>query len=137
MDPIFELAVTLPPPGSRDRLRALHGQLRAAILDGGLKPDLRLPATRALADALNVSRNTVVAAYDLLLSEGYLVARPGSGTFVADVLPQAPPPKEARGDARPDARLSDMARTARRPFRFAPPEEGGFDFRTGYPDAGL
>jgi GntR family transcriptional regulator/MocR family aminotransferase len=137
MDPIFELAITLPPPGSRDRLRALHGQLRAAILDGRLKPDLRLPATRALADALGVSRNTVVAAYDLLLSEGYLVARPGSGTYVADVLPQAPPPKEARSDAEPDGRLNQMARASRSPFRFTPPEEGGFDFRTGYPDAAL
>jgi GntR family transcriptional regulator / MocR family aminotransferase len=137
MDPIFELAITLPPPGSRDRLRALHGQLRSAILDGRLKPDLRLPATRALADALRVSRNTVVAAYDLLLSEGYLVARPGSGTYVADVLPQAAPPKEPRSDAQPDTRLSQLARTFRAPFRFNPPADGGFDFRTGYPDATL
>jgi GntR family transcriptional regulator/MocR family aminotransferase len=137
VDPIFELAVALPPPGSRDRLRALHGQLRAAILDGRLKPDLRLPATRALADALGVSRNTVVAAYDLLLSEGYLVARPGSGTYVADMLPPPPPPREARGGAEPDPRLSDLARASRSPFRFTPPDEGGFDFRSGYPDAAL
>ncbi|GIL41634.1 PLP-dependent aminotransferase family protein [Roseiterribacter gracilis] len=137
MDPIFELAITLPPPGSRDRLRALHAQLRAAILDGRLKPDLRLPATRALAESLCVSRNTVVAAYDLLLSEGYLVARAGSGTYVADVLPQMVPPKELRSDAAPDARLSDVARSARPIFRFFPPTDGGFDFRSGYPDASL
>lgn len=136
MDPIFELAITLPPPGSRDRLRALHGQLRAAILDGRLKPDLRLPATRALADALCVSRNTVVAAYDLLLSEGYLVARPGSGTYVADVLPQAVR-RTPRNESEPDPRLSEYARTSRLPFGFAPALEGCFDFRSGYPDAGL
>jgi GntR family transcriptional regulator / MocR family aminotransferase len=137
MGPIFELALTLPPPGSRDRLRALHTQLRAAILDGRLKPDLRLPATRGLAEALGVSRNTAVAAYDLLLSEGYLVARPGAGTYVADVLPQPPQAKAPRPESGADPRLSPAARQYRAPFRFTPPAEGGFDFRTGYPDASL
>src|SRR5436309_13503701 len=85
MDPVFQLAIALPARGSRERLRALHAQLRAAILDGRLQPGLRLPATRALAEALGVSRNTVVAAYDLLLSEGYLQAHAGAGTYVADV----------------------------------------------------
>lgn len=88
MEPLFELPVRIPPRHSRDRVRALHAQLRAAILQGRLKPGLKLPATRALAAACGVSRNTVIAAYDLLLSEGYLVARRGSGTFVADTLPR-------------------------------------------------
>jgi DNA-binding transcriptional regulator YhcF (GntR family) len=69
MDPILPLAIDLPPRGSRDLLRALHRQLRTAILDGRLQPGLRLPATRALAAGLGVSRNTTVPAYDLLLSE--------------------------------------------------------------------
>ena len=34
MEPLFELAIRLPPAGSRDLLRELHRQLRAAILDG-------------------------------------------------------------------------------------------------------
>uniref|UniRef100_UPI000A59EA83 GntR family transcriptional regulator n=1 Tax=Variovorax boronicumulans TaxID=436515 RepID=UPI000A59EA83 len=87
MEPLFELALRLPAAGSRDLLRALHRQLRDAILDGRLQPGARLPATRALAQRLGVSRNTMLAAYDLLLSEGYLLARPGSGTYVADTLP--------------------------------------------------
>ncbi|GLQ45014.1 GntR family transcriptional regulator [Dyella lipolytica] len=85
MDHPFEFPLDLPERGSRQRLAALHGQLHAAILDGRLKAGLRLPATRALADALGVSRNTVVAAYDLLLSEGYIEARRGAGNFVADL----------------------------------------------------
>src|SRR5215470_5110975 len=87
MEPIFGLPLQLPPRSSRERLRSLHQQLRAAILEGRLQPGLRLPPTRSLAAAHGVSRNTVMAAYELLLSEGYLAARQGAGTYVADVLP--------------------------------------------------
>jgi biotin operon repressor len=60
---------------------------RAAIVDGRLQSGLRLPPTRLLAERLGVSRNTVVAAYERLLSEGYVIARVGSGTYVAEELP--------------------------------------------------
>ena len=87
MEPVFAFPLVVPAPGSRSIVRALHEQLRAAILDGRLQPGLRLPATRALAGAYGVSRNTAVAAYDLLLSEGYIVSRARSGAFVAYGLP--------------------------------------------------
>jgi len=61
--------------------------LRAAILDGALGPGERLPASRSLARDLELSRNTVLQAYEQLLDEGYVVARTGSGTYVAAVLP--------------------------------------------------
>ena len=61
----------------------MHTQLQGAIHDGRLQPGLQLPPTRTLAQALGVSRNTAVAAYDLLLSEGYLEARRGAGTYVS------------------------------------------------------
>ena len=51
---------------------------------GGMK----LPSTRALAEELNISRNTVLNAYRQLLTEGYLEGKEGSGTFVAHVLPE-------------------------------------------------
>ncbi|MBI5563622.1 MAG: winged helix-turn-helix transcriptional regulator, partial [Chloroflexi bacterium] len=66
----------------------LYTHLRAAILSGELKRGLKLPSTRALADELNLSRNTVLNAYRQLLAEGYLEGHTGSGTFVADVLPE-------------------------------------------------
>lgn len=90
MEPLLALPIDLPARGSRLLLRDLHRQLRAAITNGRLRPGARLPSTRALAVACGVSRNTAVAAYELLLSEGYVVARSGSGTRVANSLPLPP-----------------------------------------------
>jgi len=140
MEPIFQLAIGLPPSGSRDLLRAVHRQLRAAILDGRLQPGLRLPASRALAATLGVSRNTVVAAYDLLLSEGYLLARPGAGTYVADTLARprrAPAPGSAAASGRPDSRLVPVRSPpmAREPVQHTAPARD--DFRVGLPEAGV
>jgi DNA-binding transcriptional MocR family regulator len=61
----------------------LVARLRALIDDGELTPGTRLPADRALAAALAVGRNTVVAAYEQLVVEGRIVRRQGSGTRVA------------------------------------------------------
>ncbi len=90
MEPLLPLAIRLPDRGSRTLLHDLHGQLRSAIIDGRLRLGLRLPSTRSLAATYRISRNTAVAAYDLLLSEGYIVARHGSGTQVAVTLPKLP-----------------------------------------------
>lgn len=48
-----------------------------------LAPGARLPSVRALAASLTVSKSTVVEAYDRLVAEGAVVARRGSGFFVA------------------------------------------------------
>ncbi|HUA79498.1 MAG TPA: PLP-dependent aminotransferase family protein [Dyella sp.] len=134
MDHPFEFPLALPERGSRQRLAALHGQLRAAILDERLKPGLRLPATRALADALKVSRNTVVAAYDLLLSEGYIEARRGAGNFVANLALRKDPHHAKAATSPSDKRLAAYWRNlagmpAPMPGRFA------YDFRLGIPDS--
>ena len=52
-------------------------------MDGSLPFDGRLPSSRALAQKINVSRNTVVSAYQQLEVEGYVQAQRGSQTFVA------------------------------------------------------
>jgi GntR family transcriptional regulator/MocR family aminotransferase len=77
-------------PDNPDPLhRQLYFALREAILSGRLASGVKLPATRVLARDLAVSRNTVAAAYDQLLAEGYVAARTGSGTFVTEHLPDA------------------------------------------------
>ena len=68
--------------------QALYTHMREAVVSGELKGGMKLPSTRALADELNISRNTVLNAYRQLLAEGYLEGREGSGTFVASILPE-------------------------------------------------
>src|SRR3954471_1525469 len=131
---MFELALSLPSRGSRQLLRALHSQLRAAIVDGRLKPGLRLPPTREMAAIYRVSRNTVVAAYDLLLTDGYLTAQRGAGTFVAAALPRVRDVKRAPVAAGTDRRLSAFWRAAA-PLAVTPSGPAlSFDFRMGTPD---
>lgn len=63
----------------------IYGHIRDEIREGRLLCGERLPSTRALAEYLQVSRNTVEAAYEQLLSEGYIEARPYKGYFVCRV----------------------------------------------------
>ncbi|MBX3568108.1 MAG: PLP-dependent aminotransferase family protein [Rhizobiaceae bacterium] len=65
--------------------RQIYGALRRFILDGQIQAQSLLPSTRSLADDLAVSRNTVIAAYEQLLAEGFIEARGGSGTWVAPI----------------------------------------------------
>ncbi|BDI22567.1 PLP-dependent aminotransferase family protein [Herbiconiux sp. L3-i23] len=57
--------------------------IRNAVLRGDLAPGTILPAERHMARALAVGRSTVVAAYDMLRSDGVLTSKQGSGTWVA------------------------------------------------------
>lgn len=137
MEPILDLAVNLPHRNSGGVLRALHEQLRAAILDSRLKPGLRLPPTRALAKLCRVSRNTAVTAYDLLLSEGYVVTVAGSGTYVADVVSFASQRKPPTIAPKLERRLSKFWRARKVSIDIASSDQPRFDFRLGLPDNGL
>ena len=53
-----------------------------------LPAGLRLPPSRALAQALGLARNTVVHVYEQLALEGFVQAGVGRGTFVAEVGPR-------------------------------------------------
>jgi len=68
--------------------RQLYEALRQRVLDGRLVSGTRLPASRDLAAALSISRNSVVRAYDQLYAEGFIESRVGDGTYVAQ-LPTA------------------------------------------------
>jgi GntR family transcriptional regulator / MocR family aminotransferase len=91
------------------RRAGLEEALRTAIRSGRLPSGGRLPSSRALAADLGLARNTVAEAYGQLVAEGWLVARQGSGTRVADRAPaaaaagsrSAPEPAPPRHDLRP------------------------------------
>lgn len=75
--------------GSRQSLQGqIFGHFRQRILCGRLKAGAPVPASRALAEQLGVSRNTVLLAYDRLIAEGYLQARGAIGTYVSFELPE-------------------------------------------------
>lgn len=67
--------------------RLLHC-MQAAIVEGIFPRGSRLPATRDLARELAVSRNTVLNVYENLVAQGYVSARTGSGTWIAENLPE-------------------------------------------------
>ncbi len=108
--------------------------IRAAIADDILQPGVRLPSTRELARQLGLTRFTVDDAYSRLAAEGYLEARHGSGTYVAERvrLPMAPPSDD--GDDASSFQLSAWAgRLPVRPGSDAPPPGVEFNFLGGAP----
>jgi GntR family transcriptional regulator/MocR family aminotransferase len=74
----------------------VYRTLRGHILAGTLGPGARLPSARGLAADLGVSRNTVESAFLQLGAEGYIVRRTGSGTYVAETLPEVAPFRPGR-----------------------------------------
>lgn len=66
--------------------RQLYRQIRERILCGGLSAGDRLPATRDLAQQLELNRATVSSAYALLEEEGLIRGHVGRGSFVADPI---------------------------------------------------
>lgn len=114
------LALSLPPRAAgRPAYRALYDALREAILSGRLRPGAKLPGSRELARQEGLARGTIVAAFEMLVAEGYVEGSVGSGTFVARTLPDdllevARQARRARGaHAARAPRLAGYARRVR------------------------
>lgn len=120
---------------SLDRRRKLasdvYQQLLAALRDGRLRPGDQLPATRQLAASLEVSRNTVLDAYQRLVAEGFLVGRAGAGTFVSSEAAS-----RVRAIAKPRDRPAALEPAAAWRGASVSPSiaPAAFDFRIGIPD---
>jgi len=71
------------PMGLQNQIRL---KLVNGILNGAFAPGMKLPSSRKLAQQLSVARNTVVAVYQQLVAEGYLVSRQRSGIFVNEEM---------------------------------------------------
>jgi GntR family transcriptional regulator/MocR family aminotransferase len=114
------LNLVLDPAADVPLHRQIYEGVREAILSGRLAPRTRLASSRSTATDLAVSRATVVAAFDQLAAEGYVVSRVGSGMRVSSALPDdltgatAPGASQARSSTRPRlgavGRLEAMAR---------------------------
>lgn len=106
MEPAILTSLLRLDPKAKDTLVAqVYRGLSAAVRDGRLPQGARLPSTRAAAQSWGIARNTVVAAYDLLASEGVIVQRQGAAPRVAAFAAAAPaqgappPPLSRRGAA--------------------------------------
>ncbi|HLN11013.1 MAG TPA: aminotransferase class I/II-fold pyridoxal phosphate-dependent enzyme [Xanthobacteraceae bacterium] len=116
-------------------------QLRDAILTGRIAPGARMPSSRRLAEQIDVSRNTVVRAYEWLTIEGYVEARAASGVFAAQRLPEHKQPNLAA------APTNDAGPSSPMPMPYGPMRAPdlvnqnrsrlAFDFFPGRPSAAL
>lgn len=79
----MELLIPLDSRSKKPLYEQIYSHIRAEIRNGSLKAGERLPSTRVLAEHLKVSRSTTQMAYDQLLAEGYMEARPCRGYFVS------------------------------------------------------
>ena len=102
--------------------RQLEAQMREGIESGTYPTGSRLPSIRGLAADLGCARNTVEQAYHLLVQEGYVASRPGSGYVVQNVAylqPDASAPSCA-------VLLGGSRRKARYDFTYGNLEPGTF-----------
>lgn len=88
----------------------IYRQIKSDILSGARCAGESLPSTRQLAADLGVSRSTVVEAYDMLLSEGFLTSRQGAPTHVAEglVLPRTAAPQQPPAETEPNRIRADF-----------------------------
>ena len=80
-----ELTINLIPNNSTPMYEQIYEYIKNEIKRGKLLPGEKLPSTRTLAEHLQVSRSTVDLAYEQLLSEGYIEAKPCCGYFVCKI----------------------------------------------------
>ncbi|MFB7218791.1 PLP-dependent aminotransferase family protein [Streptomyces sp. NPDC056227] len=99
----FGADLHIDPTGAAGLRAGLMDALREAVRTGRLAPGTRLPSSRTLAADLGIARNTVADAYAELVAEGWLTARQGSGTRVAQ-----------RAEPRPVATTAPRSRPVRR-----------------------
>lgn len=107
--------------GARPLFRNLARAIAGAIERGVLAGDVRLPSERALAAALAIGRGTAVAAYEVLVADGLVERRRGSGTYVA-VIDQPPLPRgrEGSGPRAPPGRAKRRPGRPHRPLLVRP-----------------
>ena len=132
-----------PAHGALPLHARIQRAIRQLILEGALGVGKPLPASRALAQSLGVSRDTVEAAYSQLHAEGFIERRVGSGSFVSKRTQRVPRrnPARATGPAQAPLRLSQRGSAmfagggvrdflAPRPFAPGVPETRSFPLQT-------
>lgn len=103
--------------------RQIFLSLKQHISAGRISPGEALPSTRELAQSLNVSRNTVCEAYDMLWTEGFIISRQGAPSRVAEGLHIGP------SNTNPNINTNTKIKREHTLVKW--------DFKTGQPDLSL
>ncbi len=133
VSPLLLDALRPDPQAAGGRREQLYLRLRDAVLSGLLPAGSALPGTRVLATALGLARSGVVEVVEQLVAEGYLVARQGAATRVANLNAAVQGRRDRRlgcaGDSEPDEVLC-----RRWPEPMVSPPFTELGFRPGHPD---
>jgi 2-aminoadipate transaminase len=134
--------LNIDPDAATPVYRQIAEGIQTALRDGRLAAGQQLPPTRDLAKQLGVNRNTVIAAYDLLIELGVATGHTGRGTFLVGTRNGG---AAVHGGASPDDPwLGAFARAVQGPgvgnlltiYRVATSHEG-ISLAGGYPAAEL
>ncbi len=87
----FKNNIVLTRDSSRNLYLQLCDQVISFIKSGKIPPSTKLPSSRKLSEDLHVHRKTIIAAYDELISQGWIETIPSRGTFVTSTLPLIQP----------------------------------------------
>lgn len=87
----WELALDLDAAADRPLFLQIAHAVADDIRRGRLRPGAPLPGSRALGRSLGVNRNTVLAAYQELIAQGWIETQPARGTRVSGAMPDPSP----------------------------------------------
>ncbi|HSI40417.1 MAG TPA: aminotransferase class I/II-fold pyridoxal phosphate-dependent enzyme [Xanthobacteraceae bacterium] len=119
--------------------RQIVEQIRGGIEAGRITAGIRLPSSRRLSLQLEVARNTVVRAYEILEDEGLIETRPASGMFARGARPRTGPPMPPQEETPRGGTTMPLPRLPQRAQRLVNSGAGrlSFDFFPGRPDPAL
>lgn len=133
---IESIRIAFNEPAGGTLQERLCGAIRSECIAGRIRAGQRLPASRAMAQELGLSRTTVILAYDQLISEGYLESCRGAGTFVSSRLRQTAEELSAPSQPSPlnAGRLGLRYETLLGSESNSGADKAEFDFLPGAPD---
>lgn len=115
--------ITIDKDSNVPLMRQVYGQIKKLILNGSIVSGEILPPSRTMAKELQISRNTILEAYEQLTAEGFLVGKQGSKTVVAEGIPVYP--------------LIQSKAVNSITYDHSSVDSDIIDFRTGIPDLSL
>jgi len=77
--------IVVSPLNPDPMYKQVTDQIKDAIASGLLKPEEKLPSIREMSNDLKISMITIKRAYADLENEGYIITRPGLGSYVANI----------------------------------------------------